>query len=369
MTVFDDNFRPWPHVYKPGLQSKRFYKNIDANLREDLAKLRNYDAREDSERYGTMLREVLRLFGEGIIASLEYTMGDYLHQTNGVLCNRNKEEWELDAAKGMLAHNNAAERPFAVLRAFAKMYPALSLRNLAWLSHSLVNGTHRPAHTFGEVKDRHGNNCSKVGIALTAHPILKRAVNLVCSVRRKTVGTVTQIIRQAQNDDKSEQIETRKRKAIETYEARIRAKATKAARVDKAEHIAAHHLTLSIQNLEDELEARGNSKQSRINFLKEQFDARVNGEVPRSYSTIGSAYRKRGGGLRKCPEDKKQEEVYLYELLKLMIVEDQDMLGQNSFIMPANSFEYIRFLPTISAEYANPKGRSLPTPSQVTNIT
>ena len=47
-----------------------------------------------------MLREVLRLFGEGIIASLEYTMGDYLHQTNGLPCNRNKEEWELDAAKG-----------------------------------------------------------------------------------------------------------------------------------------------------------------------------------------------------------------------------------------------------------------------------
>ncbi len=113
MTLSNDDFRPWPHVYKPGLQSKRFYKRIDANLTADLAKLRNYEAREDSERYGTILREVFRLFGEGIIASLEYTMGDYLSQTNGPLCNRNKEEWELDAAKGMLAHNNAAERPFA----------------------------------------------------------------------------------------------------------------------------------------------------------------------------------------------------------------------------------------------------------------
>ncbi len=93
--------------------------------------------------------------------------------------------------------------------------------------------------------------------------------------------------------------------------------------------------------------------------MKDQFDARVNGEVPRSYSTIGSAYRKRGGGLRKCPEDKKQEEVHLYELLKLMIVEDQDVLGPNSFIVPAGSFEYIRFLPTISAEYANPKGECM----------
>ncbi len=62
----------------------------------------------------------------------------------------------MEAAQGMLSHNNHAERPFAVLRAFAKMYPALSLRNLAWLAHSLVNGTHRPARTFGIAKDLQG---------------------------------------------------------------------------------------------------------------------------------------------------------------------------------------------------------------------
>jgi hypothetical protein len=52
-----------------------------------------------------------------------------------------------------------------------------------------------------------------------------------------------------------------------------------------------------------------------------------------------------------------------------MIVEDQDVIGPNSFIMPASSFEYIRFLPTISAEYANPKGLSLPTPCKLLIIT
>ena len=90
--------------------------------------------------------------------------------------------------------------------------------------------------------------------------------------------------------------------------------------------------------------------------MKEQFDARVNCEVPRLYKTISSAYRKRGGGLRKCPEDKTQELSYLTSLIKLMIVEDQDTLGLNDFALPSSTFEYIRYLPTISADFANPKG-------------
>jgi hypothetical protein len=178
----------------------------------------------------------------------------------------------------------------------------------------------------------------------------------VCSVRRKNIGAVTAIIRQGQIEDKIEQIETRKRKAGEQFEARLRSKTTKAARIDKAEHIARHHLVQSLADFDNEMAARQSSKQSRINFLKEQFDARVNVDVPRTYSTIGSAFRKRGGGLRKCPEDKSQELVYLTELVKLMIVEDQDTLRLNEFALPTSSFEYIRYLPTISTEFANPKG-------------
>jgi hypothetical protein len=54
-------------------------------------------------------------------------MGKYLSQTNGALCNANRQEWEIEAIQGMMSHNNFAERPFAVLKAFAKTYPALSL--------------------------------------------------------------------------------------------------------------------------------------------------------------------------------------------------------------------------------------------------
>jgi hypothetical protein len=42
-----------------------------------------------------------------------------------------------------------------------------------------------------------------------------------------------------------------------------------------------------------------------------------------------------------------------------MIKEDQDTLGLNSGTIPLSSFEYIRFLATISAEYSNPKVKQM----------
>jgi hypothetical protein len=61
------------------------------------------------------------------------------------MCNNMREEWEIKAVELMVSHNNFAERPFAVVKALARIYPALSLRNLSQLTHSIVNGTHRCA--------------------------------------------------------------------------------------------------------------------------------------------------------------------------------------------------------------------------------
>ncbi len=119
---------------------------------------------------------VLKLFGEGIIASLEYTMKDYLKQTKERLRTEVREEWELKMCRAMLCHNNAAELQFAVLRQYKRLYPSISIENLAKLTHSLVNGTHRP-----------GSPEWKAGIALTADPRLRNAIGKLCSVKRKMV--------------------------------------------------------------------------------------------------------------------------------------------------------------------------------------
>ncbi len=122
-------------------RSKIFYKAMDRHLKRDRIALHNFNAREDSVKYTELLRKILALFGLGIIDSLEYTLGKYLRQTDGVLANDMREDWEEKAVEGLLSHNNHAERPFAVLRLYKRTYPSISLRNLSKLSLTIVSGT------------------------------------------------------------------------------------------------------------------------------------------------------------------------------------------------------------------------------------
>ncbi len=67
---------------------------MDRNLARDVTALRTYDNRADNVKYINLLRTILKLFGEGIIDSLEYTLHKYLYQTDGALCNAQREPWE-----------------------------------------------------------------------------------------------------------------------------------------------------------------------------------------------------------------------------------------------------------------------------------
>jgi hypothetical protein len=158
-----------------------------------------------------------------------------------------KQAWEIKAVSKMVCHNNHAERPFAVLKALAQLYPSLSLRNLSRLVHSLVNGTHRCADIFGKISATKGLCHRLPGIAITAHPEIKAAVNKLCSVRRKTPGLVTIIQRDAYRTDKYAQVMNRKRKTSEKFEANVaKQKARIAASRDKAEETASNSLCTNL---------------------------------------------------------------------------------------------------------------------------
>ncbi len=146
----------------------------------------------------------------------------------------------------MVSHNNYAERPFAVVKAFARMYPSLSLRNLSHLTHSIVNGTHRCADKFGGRCDSALTTTRPGGIALTANPALRTAVNRLCSVRRKSIGAVTTICRDAQKIDAFAQVTHRKSKALAKCKALIKQQATKAAKRDKAEMTTSSNLCIRL---------------------------------------------------------------------------------------------------------------------------
>jgi hypothetical protein len=176
LVLLESNFRPWPHIYQNKNRSKQLYTHLEQNLEADLNNLRAYKGRQDAEKYEEMLRTVLGIYGKGIVESLEFTMKDYLKQTNGLLRTYVRASWEVEACRNMLSHNNHAERPFAVLRQYKHLYPSLSKGSLSKLSQSLVKGTHCPA-----------GNGMVAGVALTADPRLRTTVGLLCSVRRKNV--------------------------------------------------------------------------------------------------------------------------------------------------------------------------------------
>ncbi len=286
--MFDDNFRAWPHIYKDGGRSKLFYSKIERNMKEDLAMLRCYSAREDSVEYSGILKQVFQKFGEGIHASLTFTLKKYLRRTNGELQNANREDWKMKATNQMFCHNNNAERPFAVARAFKNIYPALTLYNLSNLSHSLVNGTHRPEHVFGRTSAKDRCNMKPPGIALTAHPILRQAVNKLCSVRTRKIGAITSLVRNANKAAMVARDANRKSKAKEDFDETVRLKAVRAEKRDKADYIALKELVRDENELNVQLMARKANKKSRIAFLHEQYHARVSCGIPRQYPGLGT---------------------------------------------------------------------------------
>ncbi len=93
-----------------------FYRVLERNKEADLLELRQYETREDITNYEPVLREILALFGQAIHTSLARTMGKYFQSTGGIYRNEAREEWELEHVSQLLSHNNAAERPFAIVK-------------------------------------------------------------------------------------------------------------------------------------------------------------------------------------------------------------------------------------------------------------
>jgi hypothetical protein len=96
--------------------SVEFYRILNWTKVMDLEELRSFRKREDICNYEPVLREILCLFGQTINTSLERTMGKYLQSTGGIYRNDVREIWELEKVSQLLAHNNAAERPFAIIK-------------------------------------------------------------------------------------------------------------------------------------------------------------------------------------------------------------------------------------------------------------
>jgi hypothetical protein len=176
--------------------SVEFYRVLERNRAENLSELSEYSSREDLDVYEPVLREILGLFGQAIKISLERTMGKYLQSTGGVYRNELREEWELEKVSQLLSHNNAAERPFGIVKAYLDVYKTMKLSTLANFSLAITNGSHQPAGTIGKTMKTKQRVPKPAGIAVTSPDTLKYAITKLCGTRRRKTGAVTILLRE-----------------------------------------------------------------------------------------------------------------------------------------------------------------------------
>ncbi len=302
--------RSSPSPYKPlcicliRTLNLSIYLSLTISLREeDLEELRQYEGRDDVDNYKTVLREVLHLFGNANLKPLERTMGKYLKSTGGIYRNELREEWELEAVTKLLSHNNPAERPFAIVKAYLQVFPTMRLATLAIFSLSMTNGSHRPAGTLGKTRKTQNRERVPPGIALTSPLLLKMAVTKVCGVRRKYTGSVTQMMRETNANLVVLGDNRRKAKHKADMEQKAKLQFNKGVQ---------HNINMTYilantpSDLEANLELLGHAVGTCLAYLKRQFDARkarADGDKY-VYQLIGAQFKKSNGrDLKKTPSN------------------------------------------------------------------
>lgn len=351
--VLAEGYRPWPEV--EAMRSTYTTWGKDELAKKRLEQLRGYASRADAAKYVPILKEVLALFGKGIHESLTRTMGDYLEATDGCMAQSKLEPWMKARAVHLLAHNNHAERPFAVMKFFDHLYQTMTLANLKHLSMARCNSTFKRAPDEAKTKKTQAKAAGAVvGAAVTAAPVLKAAVSAVSSVRRNTLGEVTVMRRNDQVSDQAASTVHRQKHRAAQLAKKNMATARKASLKDTARSTA---LVVSVVELSAKLAAKS-GKGTTATFLSLQIDARVVGrrfEYPLSvaWDQFRSSHFK-ARPIKKTPSDGEDDLEYKTRLLTAMIthdVRDGRYSAANLAAAHAEKVEAARELPVISEEY------------------
>jgi hypothetical protein len=323
LSILDNDFRPWPRVRGNEARSRIFYENLERNKEADLVELRRFESREDLQVYRPIIIEVINLFGIAIHTSLERTMGKYLKATDGIYRNELRDDWQLEKVSALLCTNNAAERPFAVAKAYMDIYQSLSMRTLASYSLSMCNGSHRPAELKGKQERTRNKALRQSGHALTAAPELQKVVTRLCSVKKVNVGKVTAKLDQkfVMNTQRAQDRREVKRKEEEA--AALRKITQKSVKFNNA---LEEPLATTIGDLLAHMSAMGNAVGVCKEYLKRQFNARLmrSEKDEFNYPSISDKYRAKTKKrkLKMTPSDNQNEMEYLKELVMLMMKAD-----------------------------------------------
>ena len=267
-------------------------------------------------------------------------MGDYLEVNNGSKAQSEMEPWEVELAKKIKGDNNHAERPFAVIKSLAKHFPSMSLGNLAKLSQARCNGTFCAAKTGGKTK-KTANHELEAGPAMAADPALRNSVSKLCSVKARSTGIVTKMVRGHLRSDIAAGVLHRKFQMERMEKKKLDMARNRAPKLDSYQDTELSTLDGMLLRVESLKGQKGNT----IKYLKGQFNARVYGKKW-GYDSLGCEFRGKSGKLILKPAEGMDQIEYLKTMLAAMITVDVELERAGNDTVVAKPA--MRSLPSIS---------------------
>jgi hypothetical protein len=270
-----------------------------------------------------------------------------------------KQDWEKEAVAKLLATNNAAERPFAVAKAYLHVYGSMKLSNLAKFSLSMCNGSHRLAGPKGKQERTKNRAVEQAGVGMTANDRLKAVVSTLCSVRRAKYGrkitgakpgSITELLITKYETDKVKEKERRLARDAEEKAKMAKKHLNKSIKFNIS---VEEPLAKTPEDLELNMQALDNKKGVCLSYLKRQFDARLTRAAAEEYTydSLPSRYRSaHTTKLVKAPQDKSDHVTYLTDLVLAMMQTD----SKRTFRSEISLSGLLRKTPVLESETTNP---------------
>jgi hypothetical protein len=180
--------------------------------------LREFRSQSGAAEYTVILKEVFALFGNGIKESLFRTMGDYyLEATNGKFSRSKLPEHVVEDPHDLCNHNNNAERPFAVMKAFQKQHPPTSVSMLGAMTHARTSGVFKDGGAF-------------TASFTASDPRLQKSISDLCCVHANNPGQITTMLRECKSNDLKTTAVNRKKRTLAKCQDQQKKLATRATR-------------------------------------------------------------------------------------------------------------------------------------------
>jgi hypothetical protein len=333
LAVLDDNCRPWDKVRTDNAECRNWCANRDTRKAQRLRRLRTCRDRPDAEECTVVLRQVLALFSEGTQEPFQRTMSDCLEDTNGDKAFSKTPEWRAKQDWDIHSHNNAAERPFAVIKALKRLFPSTKLSYLPALSLAKVNGTYAVEETGGKHAKTKDIVRSFSGKATIADPILQRVMSKLCCVRSTSLGLVTIMLKRDYVEDVAAAAAHRKEPTAFKLKEAARLAST---RMTKADAAMETELTRTKVQLLAELKSVTSTAGKR-GILGKQHDRKTVGEKRKcDLSQVPVGFRDKCKKIKKWPAKGEDKQKHVQELVLKMIAADADTAAPETMALPTN---------------------------------